>query len=156
MPPHTPEIGDRLTETVIGAAIDVHRALGPGLLESVYRDCLLVELVEARLHVERERRVRLQYKGHAIGGALKLDLLVERSLIVEVKAVELLHPLHLAQVITYLKLTGCPTGLILNFNTTSLRRGIRRVTHPDRYISSRACDETAVPGVRESSDQQVP
>lgn len=119
MPPYTPGIGDRLTETVIGAAIEVHRALGPGLLESVYRDCLLVELVEA-------------------------------------KAVELLHPLHLAQVITYLKLTGCPTGLILNFNTTSLRRGIRRVVHPDRYIPRRELDETVVPAAPESSDQQTP
>jgi GxxExxY protein len=139
---------DLLTETVIGSAIEVHRALGPGLLESVYRDCLLIELVDARLRVESECRVQLNYKGHVIGSRLKLDLLVENSLVVEVKAVEQIHPLHLAQVITYLKLTGCPTGLILNFNTTSLRSGVRRVVHPDRYVRRHKVGE---PPARDSS-----
>jgi GxxExxY protein len=125
---------DGLTENVIRGAIEVQRALGPGLLESVYRDCLLIELTTSHLRVERERRLALSYKGHAIAGGLKIDLLVEGCLIVEVKAVETIHPIHLAQVITYLKLTGCPTGLLLNFNTTSLRNGLRRVVHPEKYV----------------------
>ncbi len=125
---------DGLAETVIGAAIEVHRTLGPGLLESVYRECLMVELAAAHLAVEQERRVPLQYKGQPIKSVLRLDLLVEDSLVVELKAVEIVNPVHLAQVITYLKLTGFPAGLLMNFNVPSLRTGLRRLNHPDRYV----------------------
>lgn len=125
---------DGLAETVIGAAIEVHRTLGPGLLESVYRECLMVELAAAHLAVEQERRVPLRYKGQPIKSVLRLDLLVEDSLVVELKAVEIVNPVHLAQVITYLKLTGFPAGLLMNFNVTSLRTGLRRLNHPDRHI----------------------
>jgi GxxExxY protein len=86
------------------------------------------------LRVERERRVSLEYKGQRVTGKLKLDLLVENSVIIEVKAVERIHPVHQAQVITYLKLTGYPAGLLMNFNTTSLRAGLKRLDHPDRYV----------------------
>ena len=123
-----------LTERIIGCAIAVHRTLGPGLLESVYRDCLIIELRAENLRVEHERRVRLDYKGQRVTGNLTLDLLVEDSVIIEVKAVERLHPVHQAQVITYLKLTGCPAGLLMNFNMTSLRAGLKRLDHPDRYV----------------------
>jgi GxxExxY protein len=125
---------DRLTEAVIGCAIAVHRELGPGLLESIYRDCLVIELRFGGLHVEPERRVPVLYRGQKVRNEQKLDLLVEESVVLEIKAVERLLPIHLAQVITYLKLSGYPAGLLLNFNTTSLRAGLRRLNHPDRHI----------------------
>jgi GxxExxY protein len=127
-----------LTEKVIGSAIEVHRALGPGLLERVYRECLGIELTSAGLGFESERRIPLEYKGQRLASALQLDLLVEGRLVVELKAVEVLHPVHLAQVITYLKLTGCPAGLLMNFNTTSLRSGLRRLDHPDLHLKNKA------------------
>ena len=125
---------DALTERAIGCAIEVHRTLGPGLLESVYRDCMIIEMRGEHLRVESQRCVPLEYKGHRISGDLKLDLLVESCLVVELKAVERIHPIHLAQVITYLKLTGCPAGLLMNFNSTALRAGLRRLDHPGRYV----------------------
>lgn len=124
---------EALTETIIGCAVEVHRTLGPGLLESVYRECLVLELRSSRLEVEIERHVPLDYKGQRIRSKLTVDLLVEKCIVVELKAVESLHPVHQAQVITYLKLTGCPAGLLLNFNATTLRAGLRRLDHPDRY-----------------------
>jgi GxxExxY protein len=123
----------QIAEGVIGCAIEVHRTLGPGLLESVYRECLLIELVANRFEVERERAVPIEYKGRPIRTGLRVDLLVSGKLIVELKAVEALHPIHSAQVITYLKLTGCPAGLLMNFNATTLRAGLKRLDHPDRY-----------------------
>jgi len=125
---------NRLTEQVIGCAIEVHRELGPGLLESVYRECLAMELLANHLGFESEQHVLIDYKGQRVRGALKLDLLVEGCLVVELKTVEALRPVHLAQVMTYLKLTGHPAGLLMNFNVTSLRSGLRRLDHPDRYI----------------------
>jgi GxxExxY protein len=124
---------DELTEMIIGAAINVHRELGPGLLESIYRDCLQIELGLAGLNVEVERRVSIFYRGHPIRDDLKVDLLVDGRIIVEIKAVDRMHPVHQAQVITYLKLSGCPAGLLFNFNTTSLRSGLKRLDHPDIY-----------------------
>lgn len=123
-----------LTDQVIGCAIEVHRHLGPGLLESIYRECLAMELASHHVHFESERHVPIDYKGQRVRSTLKLDLLVEGCIVVELKAVEALHPIHLAQVMTYLKLTGYPAGLLLNFNVTSLRSGLRRLDHPDRYV----------------------
>ena len=125
---------DDLTGQIIGAAIEVHTALGPGLLESVYHECLDIELKHCGLSVERDRHVPLHYRGQRINSQLKLDLIVERRVIVEVKAVDRFHPIFQAQVITYLKLTGCPAGLLLNFNTMALRAGLKRVDHPDQYV----------------------
>lgn len=123
-----------LTERVIGCAIEVHRTLGPGLLESIYRECLAMELASHQVHFESERHVPIDYKRQRVRGTLKLDLLVEGCVVVELKAVEAIHPIHLAQVMTYLKLTGYPAGLLMNFNVTSLRSGLRRLDHPDRYV----------------------
>ena len=131
---NTPAEVEGLTEKIIGCAIEVHRILGPGLLESVYRECLIIELRREQLRVESELHVSLDYKGHRIGGGLKLDLLVEGCIVVELKAVERLHPVNLAQVISYLKISGCPAGLLMNFNSTTLRAGLRRLDHPDRYV----------------------
>jgi len=127
---------DELTEKIIGAAIEVHRTLGPGLLESVYQECLIVELRRCQLHVDSERHVRLTYKGERIESQLKLDLLVEERVVVEVKAVDRLHPIHQAQVITYLKLIGCPAALLMNFNSIVLKSGLKRLDHPDLYVKN--------------------
>jgi GxxExxY protein len=125
---------EELTEKTIGCAIEVHRILGPGLLESVYRECMMIEMRREGLRFESEQHIALDYKGQRIRGALKLDLLVEGCVVVELKAVERIHPVHLAQVITYLTLTGCPAGLLMNFNSATLRAGLKRLDHPDRYV----------------------
>jgi GxxExxY protein len=128
---------EKLTETVIGCGIIVHRKFGPGLLESVYDECMVIELVANDLIVEVEKRVPLIYRDQHLRNDLKLDLCVEGRLIVEIKAVERLHPVHEAQLITYLKLTGCPAGLLMNFNATSLRQGLRRLDHLDIYAEKK-------------------
>jgi GxxExxY protein len=125
---------DEWTERIIGAAIEVHSTLGPGLLESVYQECLIVEPRRCQLRVDRERHVPLSYKGERIESQLKLDLLVEGKVVIEVKAVEQLHPIHQAQVVTYLKLTGYPAGLLMNFNSVVLKSGLKRLDHPDLYV----------------------
>ena len=125
---------EELTEKIIACAIEVHRILGPGLLESVYRECLIIELRRQGLSVDSERHLPIDYKGHRVSGGLKLDLLVNGCIIVELKAVECLHPIHSAQVITYLKMSGCPAGLLMNFNSTTLKAGLKRLDHPDRYV----------------------
>ena len=124
---------NQVTEIVIRSAIEVHKTLGAGLLESVYRECMIVEMTQAQLCFEHERHVELTYKGVPINTSLRLDLIVEGMVIVELKAVECVHPIHLSQVITYLTLTDCPAGLLLNFNVTSMRHGVRRLDHPDLY-----------------------
>lgn len=128
---------DELSETVIGCAMTVHTVMGPGLLESICRDCLVVELVANGLHVEVERRIPVFYREERIRDDLKIDLLVEGQLVVEVKCVEHVLPVHVAQVITYLKLSGFPAGLLMNFNVTSLRQGLRRLNHPEVYRRKR-------------------
>ena len=119
-----------ITSALIGAAIKVHRTRGPGLLESTYRECLLIELRLAGLKVVREQQVPIVYRGERIPSSLRLDLVVEDTVILELKAVDKVHPVYLAQLLTYLKLTDRPAGLLLNFNMTSLRQGLHRVDHP--------------------------
>jgi GxxExxY protein len=117
-----------LSRVIIGAAIDVHRALGPGLLESAYKSCLTIELAARGLRVERERQLPLVYRGRQAGVGYRLDLLVEEQIIVEVKAVERFEPIHLAQVISYLRLADRHLGLLFNFNVKWLvDQGLRRV-----------------------------
>jgi GxxExxY protein len=115
-----------VTEGIIGGAIEVHRTLGPGLLESVYEECLVVELALRGLQCERQRAVPLEYKGQRLGVELRIDLLVHDRVVVELKVVEKLLPIHEAQIITYLRLTGKPLGLLINFNVPLLKDGIRR------------------------------
>lgn len=121
-----------ITERIIGCAMAVHRAWGPGLLESVYRRCLVVELRAANIMVRTHQRIPLTYRDQRVG-RLEFDVLVEESVVVEVKAVERVHPVHSAQVITYLKLLGCPIGLLMNFNATTLKAGLKRLEHPELY-----------------------
>ena|SRR5204863_3570448 len=130
---HSPAEIEELTKQVIGCAIEVHRLLGPGLLESVYRECLSIEMKRAGLLFESERSVHFEYRGQRISGGLRLDLLVNNCIVVELKAVEHLHPVHLAQVITQLKISGFPAGLLINFNATTLVAGLRRLYHPHLY-----------------------
>lgn len=118
---------DRLTEAVIGAAIAVHRELGPGLLESAYEACLAFELTDRGITVERQKECPVVYRGLTIDCGYRLDLLVEGKVIVELKAVEDLHPVHEAQLISYLKLTGCRVGLLINFHERILKQGLRRL-----------------------------
>jgi len=121
---------ESLKERVIGCAITVHRFLGPGLLESMYQECMVIELGVAGLTVERERRVYLEYRGQPVGAPLKVDLVVDNRLIVEVKAVERFERVHSAQLLPYLRLSGCKVGLLLNFNVKWLvDDGIKRVVH---------------------------
>ena len=123
-----------LSEKIIECAIEVHRELGPGLLESVYQDAFSIELGSAGLKVAAGVRVPVLYKGRRMSDDLKLDLVVEDVIVVEIKAVEGFHPVHLAQLITYLKLADRPKGLLINFNTPSLRLGgIRAAFHPTLY-----------------------
>jgi GxxExxY protein len=118
---------DPLTERVIGAAIEVHRHLGPGLLESAYEACLALELREAGLQVARQVLVPVSYKGIRFECGYRLDLIVDDSVVVELKAIEKLLPLHQAQLLTYLRLSTYRTGLLLNFGAPVLKDGIRRL-----------------------------
>ena len=117
---------NKITEAIIGAAIQVHRALGPGLLESAYVACLAYELKKRGLVVEEQRAVPLVYEEVKLECGYRMDLLVEKSVVVEVKSIEALAPIHEAQTLSYLRLSGCKLALLINFNVTLLKDGIRR------------------------------
>jgi GxxExxY protein len=128
-----------LTRTIIGAAIEVHRHLGPGLLESAYETCLAYELEQMRLTVERQKAMPLVYKEIRLDQGYRLDLLVEQEVIVELKVVEQITPVHEAQLLSYLRFSGCKIGLLLNFNVKLLKHGIRRfIMTKDHYQKSSA------------------
>lgn len=118
-----------LSNLVINRALKVHTALGPGLLESSYKECLFYELRQTGLFVEKEKALPLVYGEVKLECGYRVDLIVERKLVIETKAVELISDVYLAQVLTYLRLSGCRLGLLLNFNVKSLRSGIRRVVN---------------------------
>ncbi|HEX2681435.1 MAG TPA: GxxExxY protein [Candidatus Dormibacteraeota bacterium] len=118
---------DRLTEKVIGLAIEVHRQLGPGLLESAYEECLCLELREAGVAFRRQVPLPITYKSIRLDCGYRLDLVIEDQLILELKSVEGLLPIHEAQLLTYMRLSGVRTGLLLNFNSAVLKNGIRRL-----------------------------
>ena len=120
---------NRISNLVVGSAIEVHRILGPGLLESVYEQCLAGELEQQKFVVERQVDLPLRYKDTLIQSVYRLDLLIQRELIVEVKAVDALQPVHTAQLLSYLKLKPARLGLLLNFNVDVLRKGIKRVVN---------------------------
>lgn len=120
---------NELTQTVIGAAIEVHRALGPGLLESAYEECLCRELELRGIPFESQRRLPVVYKGLELDCGYRIDILVAEQLVLELKAVEKLEPIHEAQLLTYLRLGGWNVGLLINFNVELLKQGIRRRVH---------------------------
>jgi GxxExxY protein len=120
---------NEISERIIGCAIEVHKTLGPGLLESAYLECLHYELVEEGLFVERQKPLPLVYKEVYLDAGYRIDLLVERKVVIELKSVETLNDVHLAQVLTYLKLSGCKLGLLMNFNVIRLVDGLKRVVN---------------------------
>ena len=117
---------NKLTGQIIGAAIEVHRHLGPGLLESAYETCLAYELRQLGLAVERQKALSLIYKEIKLDHGYRVDLLVEQKVVVELKVVDQIAPVHEAQVLSYLRFSGCKVGLLLNFNVKLLKDGIRR------------------------------
>jgi GxxExxY protein len=116
-----------ITQAVIGAAIEVHRALGPGLLESAYEECLAKELGLRGLVFDRQQPLPVEYKGVQLDCGYRIDLLVEKQVVVEIKSVEELGPIHDAQLLTCLKLGGWHVGLLINFNVPVLKQGVRRL-----------------------------
>lgn len=118
---------DAITEKIIGCGIKVHKELGPGLLESIYEAAMEIELSRSGLDVERQKKIAVEYDGIEIGEH-RLDLLVENSIVVELKSVERFDPIFQAQLLGYLKLGGYPVGLLMNFNSRLLKHGIKRMT----------------------------
>lgn len=116
-----------ITETIISAAIQVHKALGPGLLESAYEACTAYELTERGMKIEQQKPLPLIYKQDRLDCGYRLDLFVEDKVIVEIKSIDQLLPIHKAQLLSYLKLSGCKMGLLINFNVKLLTEGIVRV-----------------------------
>ncbi|MBO9591324.1 MAG: GxxExxY protein [Niabella sp.] len=120
---------NELSKIVFDAALKVHQRLGPGLLESAYEACLFYELCKCGLFIRKQDALPLIYEEIKLDAGYRVDLLIESKLIVEVKAVEALNDIHLAQVLTYLKLSGCKLGLLINFNVTLIKNGIKRVVN---------------------------
>lgn len=118
---------NEIAEIVFKAGLRVHRALGPGLLESAYEACLFYELDQYEFQVEKQKRLPLMYEDVELEVGYRLDLLIDNKVIIEIKAVELMNNLHTAQVLTYLKLTDCKLGLLINFNTPLFVKGFKRV-----------------------------
>ena len=117
---------NKLTGEVIGSAIEVHKTLGPGLLESIYEECLCIEFDRKNISYERQKEIPIEYRGVKLDCGYRIDIIVENRLIVELKACETLLPIHEAQILTYLKLTGMTLGLLINFNVPLLKDGIKR------------------------------
>ncbi len=120
---------NEVSEKIIGCAIEVHKSLGPGLLESAYLECLFYELQSIGLKVEKQRALPLVYKEIKLDVGYRLDLIVEDKVIIEVKSVDALNDVHMAQVLTYLKLSGCKVGLLMNFNVLRLVEGLKRLVN---------------------------
>jgi len=122
---------EALASATVNAALTVHRALGPGLLESAYQECLAVELTTSGFRVQREQMLPLSYRGHTIQNAYRVDLVVDDQLLVETKAIESIQPIHRVQTTTYLRLLKLPLGLLINFNVPLIKDGIHRILNLD-------------------------
>lgn len=120
---------EELSGQIRGAAIEVHRELGPGLLESTYEECLCYELSACGIPFQRQLELPVQYKGFQLDCGYRIDILVDNKIILEIKSVETLLPIHEAQLMTYLKLSGCKLGLLMNFNVVLMKDGIKRLVH---------------------------
>ena len=117
---------DELSNQIIGLALKIHRRLGPGLLESAYQECLLYELLKSDILAEKQKALPLVYDDVKLECGYRVDLLIEKKVVVEIKSVEALNDVHLAQVLTYLRLSNCKLGLLINFNVPLIKNGIRR------------------------------
>ena len=124
---------NELTRKIIGCAMKVHSKLGPGLLESVYETCLVYELRKAGIQVEQQKAVPIHYEGVTLDGELRIDVLVEDTVVLELKSVDSLIDVHFAQIITYLRLSDKSIGLLINFNVAHLRQGIKRFVHGQKW-----------------------
>jgi GxxExxY protein len=120
---------NELSKIVFDAGMKVHKTLGPGLLESAYEECLYYELQKHGLSVEKQKALPLIYEDVKLDAGYRIDLLIEKKLVIEIKSVEALNDLHLAQILTYLKLSDCKLGLLMNFNTVLFKNGVRRVVN---------------------------
>jgi GxxExxY protein len=120
---------NEISEKIIGCSIEVHKSLGPGLLESAYQECLFYELQKAGLKVEKQKPLPLIYKEVKLDAGYRLDLIVEGRVIIEIKSIEILNDIHIAQVLTYLKVSGCKVGLLINFNVLRLIDGLKRLVN---------------------------
>ncbi|HBI80463.1 MAG TPA: GxxExxY protein [Bacteroidales bacterium] len=120
---------NEITENIIGCAIKVHKILGPGLLESAYEECLYYELCKTEMEVQKQKPIPLIYEDVKLECGYRADLIVNHKVIVEVKSVDALNDIHLAQILTYLKLANCKIGLLINFNVLKLTDGVRRVAN---------------------------
>jgi GxxExxY protein len=131
---------DKITRTIIGAAIYVHSHLGPGLLESAYEACLAHQLSKHGLRIERQKALPVFFDGNRVDCGYRIDLLVERKVVVEIKAIESVCSVHKAQVLSYLRLSKCKVGLLINFNVNMLRQGITRIVNhfPENNSSRRS------------------
>ena len=118
---------NQLTSKIIGSAIEVHKTIGPGVLEGIYEDCLCIELERRRIPFERQKGIDIEYKGVRLNNQYRLDLVVNNKVVVELKTVDELAPIHDAQVLTYLKLTGLKVGLLINFNVPVLKEALKRL-----------------------------
>ncbi len=135
---------NQITDAIIGAAVNVHRILGPGLLESAYEACLLFELAEHGLKVEQQKPLPIVYRQVKLDCGYRLDILVEESVIVEVKSIDGLAPIHEAQLLSYLKLSGCKVGLLINFNVKVLKDGIVRMVNSFPDASKKLSKELSI------------
>ena len=136
---------DPLTEKIIGFAIEVHRHLGPGLLESAYEECLCHDLSVAGISFERQKQLPVHYKNVKLDCACRLDLVVDQKIVVELKSVENLMPIHEAQLLTYLKLSRLTLGLLINFNVSMFKHGIKRIVNNfQNSASPRLCGEPVI------------
>lgn len=120
---------NEISREIVDAALKVHKQLGPGLLESAYEECLYYELIKRELLVEKQKTLPLVYEEVKLDAGYRIDLLIEKKVIIEIKSVEALNDVHLAQILTYLKLSGCKLGLLINFNVALLKHGIKRVVN---------------------------
>jgi GxxExxY protein len=138
-------VENEITEAIIGAAIEVHRHLGPGLLESVYEECLCYELSQRELRFQRQLAAPVLYKGIKLDCGYRIDLLVENAVVVEIKSMEALLPVHGAQLLTYLKICNKRVGLLINFNVPVLIKGLKRVANDYQDQTPRLCVSASNP-----------
>ena len=120
---------NKITETIIGVAINIHRALGQGLLESAYEVCMVYDLIQVGMKVEQQKPLPVVYRGVKLECGYRLDLMIENEVVVEIKSIDKLLPIHKAQLMSYLKLADCKVGLLINFNVELLKDGIQRVVN---------------------------
>jgi GxxExxY protein len=143
-----------LTDKIIGAAIEVHRHLGPGLLETAYEECLCYELSQQGVRFQRQVALPVNYKGLKLDCGYKLDLVVEDSVVVELKAIEELLPIHSAQLLTYLKSSGKRVGLLINFNVPILTKGLKRMVN--HYVEAPATERVSASSARQPGEETTP